>query len=138
MQELQASKEYQDLQKKYKDEQAKTTTEQAKLLQEKGTNPVGSCLPTLLQLPIIFGLYRSIARTLAATPLQMLQLAKNVYPFTPALCPDSHQKPFPVDGTGRARAADVVWRGHPGIDHPGSDHHVHAVAGYGSPLGSCH
>jgi YidC/Oxa1 family membrane protein insertase len=81
MQELQQSKAWQDLQKKYKDDKQKLQQEQLKLYQEVGFNPLSGCLPTLIQLPIIFGLYGAIIRALAATPTQLLELAKHIYPF---------------------------------------------------------
>lgn len=74
MQELQGSKKYQDMQKKYKSDPQKLQQEQAKLFQEMGINPFAGCLPTLVQFPIIIGLYWSITRVLAASPHQMLVL----------------------------------------------------------------
>jgi YidC/Oxa1 family membrane protein insertase len=81
MQEMQSSKKWQDIQKKYKDDKQKLQQEQMKLYQEMGINPVGSCLPTLVQLPIIIGLYQSIMRALAVTPVQTIDLYNHVYPF---------------------------------------------------------
>jgi len=52
-----------------------------KIYQEMGINPLGSCLPTLIQFPIIIGLYQSIIRALAVTPLQMADLYAHIYPF---------------------------------------------------------
>jgi YidC/Oxa1 family membrane protein insertase len=84
MQELQQSKAWQDLQKKYKDDKQKLQQEQLKLYQEVGFNPLSGCLPTLVQLPIIFGLYGAIIRALATTPTQLLELAKHIYSFIPS------------------------------------------------------
>ncbi len=78
MQDLQTSKKYQDLQKKYKDDKEKFAQEQMKLYQEMGVNPFGSCLPTIIQFPIIIGLYQAIIRSLAVTPLQLLNLSKHI------------------------------------------------------------
>jgi YidC/Oxa1 family membrane protein insertase len=83
MQELQKSKEWQDLQKKYKDDKQKLQQEQMKLYQEMGINPLGSCLPTLIQFPIIIGLYQAIIRVLGGSPVQMIELYGHVYPFIP-------------------------------------------------------
>jgi YidC/Oxa1 family membrane protein insertase len=52
-----------------------------KLYQEMGINPLGGCLPTLIQFPIIIGLYQAIIRVLATTPLQMIDLNSHIYPF---------------------------------------------------------
>jgi YidC/Oxa1 family membrane protein insertase len=81
MQDMQKSKQYLDMQKKYKDDKQKLQQEQMKLYQEMGVNPLGSCLPTLIQFPIIIGLYQAIIRALAVTPLQMISLSGHVYPF---------------------------------------------------------
>lgn len=84
MQELQQSKKFQDLKKKYKDDAQKMQQEQMKLYQEMGVNPLGSCLPTLIQFPIIIGLYQAIIRALAVTPTQLFDFSKHIYPFIDA------------------------------------------------------
>lgn len=81
MQNLQKSKEWQELQNKYKNDREKLAQEQMKLYREMGVSPFGSCLPTLIQFPIIIGLYQAIIRALAVTPIQLLELSRHVYPF---------------------------------------------------------
>jgi len=78
MQDLQENKKWQDMQKKYKNDKEKLAQEQMKLYQELGVNPFGSCLPTLIQFPIIIGLYQAIIRALAVSPLQLLNLSKHI------------------------------------------------------------
>lgn len=80
MQEFQNSKEWQEIQKKYKDDKEKLAQEQMRLYREMGINPFSSCLPMLIQLPIMFALYQSVVRALAASPLQLLILQDAVYP----------------------------------------------------------
>lgn len=80
MQELQNDKEWQEIQKKYAKDREKLAQEQMRIYKEKGINPFASCLPTLIQFPIIIGLYQSIIRAMASTPLDMLRLARTVYP----------------------------------------------------------
>lgn len=46
------------LRAKYKDDQQKQSSEQMKLYREFGVNPLGGCLPLILQMPIWFALYR--------------------------------------------------------------------------------
>jgi len=84
MQEFQKSKKWQDLQKKHKDDKTKLQQEQMALYKEMGINPLGGCLPTLIQFPIIIGLYQSIIRALAVTPMQLFDLSSHLYPFIPA------------------------------------------------------
>lgn len=50
----------QELQDKYKDDREKLAQEQMKLYREHGVNPLGGCLPLLIQMPILIGLYRAI------------------------------------------------------------------------------
>lgn len=78
MQDMQKTKKYQQIQKKYKNDREKLAQEQMKLYQEMGINPLGSCLPTLLQFPIILGLYWAVSRTLAVTPIQLFDLASDL------------------------------------------------------------
>ena len=81
MQELQNDKEWLNIQKKYKDDKEKLTQEQMRIYKERGINPFGSCLPTLIQFPVIIGLYQAIIRSLAATPLSLLNFSRSLYPF---------------------------------------------------------
>jgi len=81
MQELQSDKEWLDIQKKYAKDREKLAQEQMRIYKDRGINPFASCLPTLIQFPIIIGLYQSVTRALAATPLTLLQLARSIYPF---------------------------------------------------------
>ncbi len=81
MQELNNDKDWQDIQKKYAKDREKLAQEQMRIYKEKGINPFASCLPTLIQFPIIIGLYQSITRALSITPFDMLKLARTIYPF---------------------------------------------------------
>jgi YidC/Oxa1 family membrane protein insertase len=78
MQELQKSKKWQDIQKKYKDDKETLAKKQMEIYQEMGIRPFGSCLPLLIQFPIIIGLYQAIIRTLAVTPIQLVNLSKHI------------------------------------------------------------
>jgi YidC/Oxa1 family membrane protein insertase len=80
MQALQNDKEWQAIQKKYAKDKEKLAQEQMRIYKERGINPFSSCLPTLIQFPIIIGLYQAIIRALATAPLGLLQLARTVYP----------------------------------------------------------
>ncbi len=81
MQELQSDKEWQEIQKKYAKDKEKLSQEQMRLYKERGINPFGSCLPTLIQFPVIIALYQSISRAMATTPLGLLQLGRSLFPF---------------------------------------------------------
>ena len=81
MQKLQEDPRYKKIQEKYKNDKEKFAQEQMKLYKELGINPMGSCLPTLLQFPIIIGLYQSIIKAMAATPFELLGLERLFYNF---------------------------------------------------------
>lgn len=66
--------ELKKLQEKYKNDREKLSQEQMRLYREAGVNPLGGCLPLLIQLPIWIGLYQAINHALAATPLQLIDL----------------------------------------------------------------
>jgi YidC/Oxa1 family membrane protein insertase len=49
-----------EIQEKYKDDKEKLTREQFALYKREGVNPVGGCLPALIQLPIFVGLWQAL------------------------------------------------------------------------------
>ncbi len=81
MQELQKNPRYIKMQEKYKDNKEKLAEEQMRLYKELGVSPFSSCLPMLFQFPIIIGLYQSIMRAMASTPLELIKLERMIYPF---------------------------------------------------------
>ena len=59
--EMQAVQPYlKRIQEKYKNDRQKIAEEQMKLFREHNINPLGGCLPTLIQLPIFFAIYSAI------------------------------------------------------------------------------
>jgi YidC/Oxa1 family membrane protein insertase len=80
MQDLQKDKRYIEMQKKYANDKEALAQEQMKLYKEMGINPLASCLPTLIQFPIIIGLYQSIIKALAASPMDLLSLVRFINP----------------------------------------------------------
>lgn len=79
MADMQKDKRWIEAQKKYKNDKEKLSQEQMKLYKELGINPFASCLPTLIQLPIIIGLYQAVIQALASTPLEVLKLTNHIY-----------------------------------------------------------
>lgn len=88
MQELMASDEWLKIQEKHKGDKEKLAQEQMRIYNERGVSPFSSCLPTLIQFPILIGFYQSIVRAIGVTPLQLLSLVRGIYPglenITPA------------------------------------------------------
>jgi YidC/Oxa1 family membrane protein insertase len=67
MQQIKSSKAMQELQpqmkalqEKYKGDRERLAQEQMKLYKEAGVNPLGGCLPMLVQMPIWFALYQAL------------------------------------------------------------------------------
>lgn len=67
MQQIKSAKAMQDLQprmkelqEKYKNDREKLAQEQMAMYKEAGVNPLGGCLPTLVQMPIWFALYQGL------------------------------------------------------------------------------
>ncbi|UCF04521.1 MAG: membrane protein insertase YidC [bacterium] len=53
-----------ELQEKYKDSREKMNQEMMKLYKEAGVNPLGGCLPLLLQLPVFIALFNVLRNTI--------------------------------------------------------------------------
>lgn len=70
----------QELQKKYKNDREKLSQAQMELYKEAGVNPLGGCLPLLIQFPVWIGLYQAIIRGLGNSPLQLFQLSQSIFP----------------------------------------------------------
>jgi YidC/Oxa1 family membrane protein insertase len=80
MQTQEMQPQIQAIQKKYKDNPQRMQEEFKKI----GYNPTDSlmgCLPLLIQMPILFGLYRAIIVTLGSTPQSLFELTLRAYPF---------------------------------------------------------
>jgi YidC/Oxa1 family membrane protein insertase len=71
-----------EIRKKYKDQRAQAEAMQA-LYKEYGMNPLaGSCLPLLIQMPVLFGLFYALSAVLR-TAKTVTDINKLLYPFIP-------------------------------------------------------
>jgi YidC/Oxa1 family membrane protein insertase len=98
MQDLQKNEKWLAIQEKYKNDKEKLAQEQMALYKELGINPFGSCLPMLVQFPIIIGLYQVIIQAMANTPLDLLKLIRHIYPWASQLGVDA-SKLIPLHNT---------------------------------------
>jgi YidC/Oxa1 family membrane protein insertase len=80
MTDLQKDKRYIDMQAKYKGDKEKLAQAQMELYKEMKINPFASCLPTVIQLPVIIGLYQALIMALASTNFDLLKLTNHIYP----------------------------------------------------------
>ena len=62
------------LREKHKGDREKFSQAQMALYREHKINPLGGCLPLVIQMPILLGLYSSILNVLASTPTQLIAL----------------------------------------------------------------
>ena len=83
MQEMQP--ELEKLKKKYGNDRERMAQEQMKLYKEKGINPMGGCLPLLIQLPIWFGLLAAIRFCIPSTPLDLFRFSPHIYNWLPGV-----------------------------------------------------
>lgn len=81
VQQMKSSKKMQELapklqaiREKYKGDREKQAQAQMELYREHGVNPLAGCLPLLIQMPILFGLYGAIYAALGSTPLQLMDV----------------------------------------------------------------
>ncbi len=77
MQELQP--QIAKLREKYGDNQEKLAQEQMKLWREAGVNPMGGCLPLVIQFPIMIALYRAIIFVIPSTPVELFQFSRHIF-----------------------------------------------------------
>ena len=80
MQDLQPKQK--ELQDKYGKDRQKLSEEQMKLYKEAGVNPMGGCLPLLIQLPILWGLYQALYAVAGA---DLVPRAQRVFFWIPDL-----------------------------------------------------
>ena len=102
------------LQDKYKDkgpaEKRQLTSETMKLYKEAGVNPVGCLGPMIIQMPIWFGLYRAILRTMPPTPEGLANLSHAFYSWNPAiLSVPINSKFLGVDLADFVQGAPLPW-----------------------------
>ena len=53
-----------DIQEKYKDDKQKASMHMMELYKKEGANPMGGCLPILLQIPVFFAVYRVLVNAI--------------------------------------------------------------------------
>lgn len=80
MQKLQTDPRWKEAQVKYKNDKEKLAQVQMELYKDLGVNPLASCLPTVIQFPILIGLYQALIAANANTPIEMINLSRHIYP----------------------------------------------------------
>lgn len=75
-----------ELQRKYKGNRQKLNEELMKLYKEHQVNPLGGCLPLLLQLPVFFALFSVLRSTIPVTALPAETVSASAVPAQEAVC----------------------------------------------------
>lgn len=70
-----------NLKEKHKDDKKKQQEEMMKLYAEFGVNPAAGCLPVVVQIPIIWGLYHVLSTAVSANSLEKLKDINNFIYF---------------------------------------------------------
>ncbi|HEY0580546.1 MAG TPA: YidC/Oxa1 family membrane protein insertase [Chloroflexota bacterium] len=95
------------LQRKFKGDREGMARAQMQLYKERGINPAAGCVPLLIQLPILFGMYSAMSQ-LATMGLTLDQVTLNqVQPGQVVYAAERHQDPLPFNQFVLARL-DVV------------------------------
>ncbi len=71
------------IQEKYKDDQEMLSRKTMEFYREAGFNPLGGCLPMVIQFPILIGLYQALSQSLAGSPLELMTLSQRIFHIYP-------------------------------------------------------
>jgi YidC/Oxa1 family membrane protein insertase len=100
------SPKMQELREKYKDDPTRMNQEVMKLYKEYGINPVGGCLPMLIQIPIFFGLFKMLGQAVELRNARFLWVRDLSQPDTVAHLPVLG---WPVNIIPLCMAATQIW-----------------------------
>lgn len=96
----------QALKEKYKDDPTRMNTEVMKLYKENGVNPVGGCLPMMIQIPIFFGLFSMLGQAAELRNAAFLWVRDLSQPDTIAHIPGLG---YPINILPLLMGASNVW-----------------------------
>jgi YidC/Oxa1 family membrane protein insertase len=94
----------QELKEKYKDDPTRMNSEVMKLYKQYGINPVGGCLPMVIQIPIFFGLYTMLGQAVELRNERFLWVSDLSQPDTV-----THLFGYPINILPLCMAATQVW-----------------------------
>ena len=70
-------------QERYKNDRARVSQETMRIYKDAGVSPIGCLGPMIVQMPILFGLFRVLIQTLFSTPDKLVGLAEKIYTIAP-------------------------------------------------------
>ena len=94
----------QELREKYKDDPTRMNQEVMKLYKDYGINPVGGCLPMMIQIPIFFGLFKMLGQAVELRNAPFLWVKDLSQPDTVA-----HIAGLPINVIPLCMAATQIW-----------------------------
>jgi len=100
------SPKMQELKEKYKDDPTRMNQELMKLYKQYGINPVGGCLPMMIQIPIFFGLFKMLGQAVELRDAKFLWVRDLSQPDTIAHLP---LLGWPVNIIPLCMAATQIW-----------------------------
>jgi YidC/Oxa1 family membrane protein insertase len=100
------SPKIQELRDKYKDDPTRMNQEVMKLYKQYGINPVGGCLPMMIQIPIFFGLFKMLGQAVELRNAKFLWVKDLSQPDTIAHLP---LLGWPINIIPLCMAATQIW-----------------------------
>ncbi|HZR04550.1 MAG TPA: membrane protein insertase YidC [Candidatus Udaeobacter sp.] len=100
------SPKMQELRDKYKDDPTRMNQELMKLYKQYGINPVGGCLPMMIQIPIFFGLFKMLGQAVELRNAKFLWVKDLSQPDTIAHLPILG---WPINIIPLCMAATQIW-----------------------------
>jgi YidC/Oxa1 family membrane protein insertase len=94
----------QELREKYKDDPTRMNQEVMKLYKDYGINPVGGCLPMMIQIPIFFGLFKMLGQAVELRNASFLWVKDLSQPDTVAVLFG-----VPINVIPLCMAASQIW-----------------------------
>lgn len=96
----------QELRERYKDDPTRMNQEVMKLYKDYGINPVGGCLPMIIQIPIFFGLFKMLGQAVELRNAKFLWVHDLSQPDTVAHLPVLG---WPINIIPLCMAATQIW-----------------------------
>src|SRR5438067_7732092 len=96
----------QELRDKYKDDPTRMNQEVMKLYKDYGINPVGGCLPMMIQIPIFFGLFKMLGQAVELRNASFFWVKDLSQPDTVATLP---LLGWPINIIPLCMAATQIW-----------------------------
>ncbi len=98
----------QELREKYKDDPTRMNQEVMRLYKDYGINPVGGCLPMMIQIPIFFGLFKMLGQAVELRNAQFFWVHDLSQPDTVATLPLFGYS-IPINIIPLCMAASQIW-----------------------------